>query len=75
MPTSAAQQAVASVRDNVASTRILRLAFGTALSLWISQAVGWTMSFIAPVITLFLLALPLPQPKPKIFLLVVVVHQ
>lgn len=30
------------------------------------------MSFIAPVITLFLLALPLPQPKPKLFLLVVV---
>jgi hypothetical protein len=72
MPTSAAQRAVASVRDNVASTRILRLAFGTALSLWISQVIGWTMSFIAPVITLFLLALPLSQPKPKIFLLVVV---
>jgi hypothetical protein len=72
MPTSAATQAVLAVRDSVASTRILRLAFGTALSLWISQAVGWSMSFIAPVITLFLLALPLPQPKPKLFLLVVV---
>ena len=72
MPTSAAPHAVVSAPDTVASTRILRLAFGTALSLWISQAVGWTMSFIAPVITLFLLALPLPKPKPKIFLLVVV---
>ena len=72
MPTSAAPQAVASIREDVASTRILRLAFGTALSLWISQAFGWSLSFIAPVITLFLLALPLPQPKPKLFLLVVV---
>ena len=60
------------MRDNVASTRILRLAFGTALSLWISQAVGWNMSFIAPIITLFLLALPMSQPSPKLFLLVVV---
>ena len=56
----------------MANTRILRLAAGTALSLWISQAIGWTISFIAPVITLFLLALPLPGPKPKFFLLVVV---
>ena len=59
-------------RSTVASTRILRLAFGTALSLWISQAIGWTISFIAPVITMFLLALPLPKPRPKLFLLVVV---
>ena len=50
----------------------MRLAFGTALSLWISQAVGWTISYIAPVITMFLLALPLSQPRPKLFLLVVV---
>ena len=72
MRTSAATPAVIPVRTSVASTRILRLALGTALSLWISQAVGWTLSFIAPVITLFLLALPLPQPKPKFFLLVVI---
>ena len=45
---------------------------GTALSLWISQAVGWTISYIAPVITMFLLAMPLSQPKPKFFLLVVI---
>lgn len=50
---------------NIASVRILRLAFGTALSLWFSQAVAWPMSFITPVITLFLLALPLPAPKLK----------
>lgn len=56
---------------SVASTRILRLAVGTAISLWISQAVAWDLSFLAPVITLFLLALPLSRPKPKLFIAVV----
>lgn len=49
----------------IASVRILRLALGTALSLWFSQAVGWQMSFIAPVFTLLVLALPLPMLKLK----------
>ncbi len=44
----------------IAQLRILRLAAGTGLSLWVSQAVGWGLSFIAPVMTLFILALPLP---------------
>jgi hypothetical protein len=44
----------------IAHVRILRLATGTALSMWVSQAVGWDLSFIAPVMTLFILALPLP---------------
>jgi hypothetical protein len=44
----------------IAHVRILRLATGTGLSMWISQAVGWDFSFMAPVITLFILALPLP---------------
>lgn len=50
---------------NIASVRILRLALGTAVSLWFSQAVAWPMSFIAPVITMFVLALPFPAPKLK----------
>jgi hypothetical protein len=50
---------------DIASVRILRLALGTAVSLWFSQAVGWPMSFIAPVITMFVLALPFPAPKLK----------
>lgn len=33
--------------------------------MWFSQAVAWDMSFLAPVITMFLLALPLPAPKLK----------
>jgi len=49
----------------MAARRILRLATGTALSLWFSQAVNWPMSFIAPVLTMFILALPLPPPKLK----------
>ncbi len=50
---------------DLASVRILRLAFGTATSLWFSQAVNWDMSFVAPVITMFVLALPFPAPKLK----------
>jgi hypothetical protein len=55
----------------IANTRILRLALGTALSLWISQAVGWSISYIAPIITMFLLAMPIPRPKAKFFVVVV----
>ncbi len=44
----------------IEQVRILRLAAGTAISLWVSQVFAWPLSFIAPVITLFLLALPLP---------------
>jgi hypothetical protein len=50
---------------DIANVRILRLALGTAMSLWFSQAVSWQMSFIAPVITLLILALPIPPPKLK----------
>ena len=64
MPTDSA-----SVSDRselgIASVRILRLAFGTSTSLWFSQAVGWQMSFIAPVMTMFMLAIPLPAPGLK----------
>jgi hypothetical protein len=49
----------------VASRRIIRLAFGTAIALWVSQAVAWGLSFITPVLVLFLLSLPLPAPGLK----------
>jgi len=48
-----------------AARRILRLALGTALCLAFSQAASWPLSFIAPVLTLVLLALPLPPLSPK----------
>ena len=50
----------ASQLKEIADRRILRLALGTSLSLAFSQAAGWPLSFIAPVITLVVLALPMP---------------
>jgi hypothetical protein len=44
----------------VAARRIIRLAFGTALALWVSQTMNWGLSFITPVLLSMLLALPLP---------------
>lgn len=55
--------AVDAKRMDIASVRILRLALGTALCLLFSQVINWPMSFIAAVITMFVLALPLPAPK------------
>lgn len=49
----------------VAARRILRLSLGTALCLLFSQAIAWPLSFIAPVLTMFILALPLPPPGLK----------
>lgn len=56
----------------IAARRILRLAFGTALALWISQVVGWTLSFVAPVLVSVMLALPMPAPGFKKSLVFVV---
>ncbi len=49
----------------IEQVRILRLAAGTSISLWVSQLFAWPLSFVAPVITMFLLALPLPVLKLK----------
>jgi DUF2955 family protein len=58
---------------SIAQVRILRLAFGTAISLWFSQLIGGDMSFVAAVFTMFILALPLPVPKPKAGIMFVLV--
>jgi hypothetical protein len=71
MPTDVTTLTKPGSRLTITHARILRLAFGTALSLWISQAVGWSISYLAPVITMFLLAMPLPRPQPKFFAVVV----
>ena len=52
-------------RLSIAQVRVFRLAFGTSLSLWYSQLYGGSMSFVAAVITMFLLGLPMPAPKLK----------
>lgn len=49
----------------VAARRILRLSLGTSLCLLFSQLAAWPLSFIAPVLTLLILALPLPAPTLK----------
>jgi hypothetical protein len=65
MPTEALIQVVAETRHPVASRRILRLALGTALSLWFSQVAAWPLSYVSPILTMFILALPLPAPSLK----------
>lgn len=62
--------------DPVAARRTIRLAFGTAMALWISQIISWDLSFIAAVLLLFLLALPIPAPGLKggiVFILALVI--
>jgi hypothetical protein len=55
----------------VADRRILRLALGTSLALFVSQALGWPLSFIAPIIAMVLLALPMPAPTLKMGILLI----
>lgn len=50
---------------DIRSLRILRLALGTGLAIWVSQAIAWPLSFIAPVIVTVLLSLPVPGLPPK----------
>ena len=60
----------------VAARRIFRLAFVTAVSLFVSQVVGWSVSFITPVLLSMLLAIPLPGVKLKqclVFVLALVI--
>lgn len=59
MPIDAAAGPSAAAR-RIADRRILRLAFGTSLCLFISQAFGTGLSFIAPILTLVVLCTPLP---------------
>ena len=50
---------------DIASRRILRMTLSTALGMWISQAIGWPMSFMAPLLAFVFLSLPLPRPSIK----------
>ena len=49
----------------VAARRIIRLAFGVALALFVSQVFDWGLAFVTPVLLSVLLALPLPAPNMK----------
>jgi len=60
----------------IAHRRILRLALGVALSLYVSQLIYWPLSFVMPLITMVLLLFPIPAPSLKqamIFLLALAV--
>ena len=72
MPTEATAKPEAAPMHPAAARRILRLALGTALCLWFSQVIAWPLSFVAPVLTMFILALPLPAPGLKKGILFVV---
>ena len=60
MPTDGTVAAKPAVRHPAAARRILRLSLGTTLCLLFSQLMAWPLSFIAPVLTLTILATPLP---------------
>ena len=65
MPTEAR---VTQPSTDVASRRIIRMAVGTALGMWVSQAISWPMSFVAPLLAFVFLSLPLPRPTLKMTL-------
>lgn len=50
---------------DLASRRILRLAVGMGLGMWIAQAIAWPMSFAAPLLGYVFLSSPLPRPSLK----------
>lgn len=65
MPTEASSISALPAMHPLAARRILRLALGTALALVFSQVITWPLSFVTPVLTMFILALPLPAPSFK----------
>ena len=60
MPTDAPLPVVLSLEP--AATRGIRMAVGTAATLVFAEALGWSNSFIAPLLTAMLLSLPIPAP-------------
>ena len=57
--------------ERVRARRIARLAAGTALALWVSQAVAWPLSFVAPILAMVLLSLPVSRPPGAFFVKIV----
>jgi uncharacterized membrane protein YccC len=49
--------------DDIANTRVLRLAVGVTLTMAFSQVFMWPASYIAPVLASVILGLPLPVPS------------
>jgi hypothetical protein len=57
---------------DIASRRILRLALGASLSVFVSQTIDWPLSFLTSIFTIMLLTLPIPAPSLKFSFLFVV---
>jgi hypothetical protein len=55
----------------IADRRVLRLALGTSLAFCVSQALGWPLSFVTPLVAMVLLALPMPAPTLKMGIVLV----
>ncbi len=51
--------------------RVLRLTAGTTLALWLSQAIAWPLSFVAPILAMAILALPVSRPPAAFFVKIV----
>ena len=65
MPIDSAAVTGVRAESDPASRRILRLALGTAMSMFFCQAVGWDLSFLSVAVTMLILALPVPAPSLK----------
>lgn len=50
---------------DIASRRIMRLALGVSLSVFVSQTIDWPLSFLTSIFTIMLLTLPIPVPSLK----------
>ncbi|HEX5788765.1 MAG TPA: DUF2955 domain-containing protein [Woeseiaceae bacterium] len=58
--------------ESVRVRRVFRLAAGTALALWLSQAIAWPLSFVAPILAMVILSLPVSRPPAAFFVKIVV---
>jgi hypothetical protein len=65
MHTDASIKPAAISKTDIAGRRILRLAFGASVAMFIAQAFDWQLSFISVILTVVLLGLPLPAPTLK----------
>lgn len=52
--------------------RIARLALGVAAAIAISQAIGWPLSYLAPLMTAVVLTMPVTRPPARLFIVIAV---
>jgi hypothetical protein len=64
------EQAIVSA-GQIRLQRVLRLTAGTTLTLWLSQAVAWQLSFLAPILAMVILSLPVSRPPAAFFVKIV----